>query len=321
MAPPFLPGELREMIWKATLEVEAKSRVVPLHGLHAIPRKQLVSPLLSACRESRWYALQFYSLRLRVYEFPKVQFDRLACYFHYGGQRYEPIPDSFVLRQARTDAFYRLGAIVTDQRQAGTLYLNPRHETFLRGPDFTDHFLHDTYWSAGLGQQGPMTYVTARMGEAAGYEVRNLVVAEPRSEVTQTIAGSSVLYGKEVTAYHRDQANTYWSKPHFPYAKGWLHCWFPRSNTPRRLPRLISPRFLDAEDFFGHMGPTDGVEKLDVRQWSEGWTTSSIGNYRVGLVYDAEKHYQIWSGAGNTDESSLGAKEKDTAAEQTSQPT
>ena len=254
---------------------------------------KLASPLLSACRESRWYALQFYSLRLRIYEFPKVPIDRSACYFSRGGRQYESIANSGILLEAKWDTACRLGAITTDQKQAGTLYLNPRYDTFLHGPNFIDYFLHDTSGSADLGQHRPIVYVTAPMGEAAGYGVRNLVFAEAPSKTVRTTPGSRILYGKEVTAYSLEKAYEYWPKHYFTNAEGWLHCWIPRSNVPRKFPRIL-PRFLDSEDFFGYMGPTDGIEKLEIEHWKQGST--SLLSHRPGVIYDRGRYIRKYFG-------------------------
>ncbi|KAK8137197.1 hypothetical protein PG984_005137 [Apiospora sp. TS-2023a] len=284
MAAPFLPPELRELIWQAALEVEARSRVVPLEGASVIPRKQLASPLLSACPESRYYALQFYSLRLAVYEFPKVTCDR-SIYFMPGNKK-----------SAKLEVASRLVQMPTKQKQAGILYLNPRYDTFLRGPDFTDYFLHNTHGSLNLGQQQQqhqqsITYASARMDQAARYSIRNLVFAEapPHQEILNSQKWK-VIYGDVVTVYDFDRARSLWGRAWFPNADGWLHCWFPESNVTRRQPPLSAN--WDSEDFFGYMGPTDGIEKLKVRQWLEGpaWSVAHAGGPQV--VYDADKHKQ-----------------------------
>ncbi|KAK8045879.1 hypothetical protein PG996_013943 [Apiospora saccharicola] len=241
MAPPFLPPELRELIWQAALEVEARSRVVPLEGASVIPRKQLASPLLSACSESRSYALRFYSLRLAVYEFPKVTCDR-SIYFMPGDKK-----------SAKSEIASRLVNMPTQQKQVGILYLNPRYDTFLRGPDFTDYFLHITHWPHTLRQrqqQQSITYVSARMDQAARYSVRNLVFAEAPPQETLTSQKWKFLYGDVVTVYDFDRARSLWGRAWFPNADcRWLHCWLPKSNVTRRQ-RPLSANW-DSEDFFG----------------------------------------------------------------------
>ncbi|KAK8112671.1 hypothetical protein PG984_013197 [Apiospora sp. TS-2023a] len=65
-----LAPELRQSIWKAFLEQESSHRLVMVnvaYGVTVEPHKQLVSPLLSVNRESRYCALKHYFLKHNVW--------------------------------------------------------------------------------------------------------------------------------------------------------------------------------------------------------------------------------------------------------------
>ncbi|KAK8080742.1 hypothetical protein PG997_008560 [Apiospora hydei] len=67
---PLLPPELRHMIWVFALEELAPGRfiVFDVYTQRIIPTAGLVSPMLLVSRESRHLALNYYALRIPVYE-------------------------------------------------------------------------------------------------------------------------------------------------------------------------------------------------------------------------------------------------------------
>ncbi|KAI0376165.1 hypothetical protein F5Y04DRAFT_286203 [Hypomontagnella monticulosa] len=69
-----LSPKLRMLIWEAALYQETEYRLVPVekYSRTIYPMKRLVSPLLSANRESRAAAKKFYNLVLAIYRFPST---------------------------------------------------------------------------------------------------------------------------------------------------------------------------------------------------------------------------------------------------------
>ncbi|KAK8029543.1 hypothetical protein PG993_010834 [Apiospora rasikravindrae] len=251
----FLPPEMWEMIWKTALEVEASIRIVPVdYDAHVIPRKQLASPLLSTCRASRWYALQFYSIKLPVYKLPKSNRDR-DDYTHLTEINPRPCLIRKQFLQTWEAVLRRLEDVTTQGQLAGTVYLSPQYDTFLCGIDFSRYFLHDIH---GV----PTAYVSGLMEGKDRDSVRNMVFAEAPFQ-QRPVRG--------VEKCRLKVAHALWGKAWFPFTKGWLHCWLPyREDVPRKLRPWLVFKAWDAEDFFEYMGPTDGMEKLQIRQWESG---------------------------------------------------
>ncbi|KAK7959390.1 uncharacterized protein PG986_004244 [Apiospora aurea] len=258
MALPFMPPELWEMIWKTALEVEASTRIVPVdYDAHVIPRKQLVSPLLSICRESRWHALRFYSIKLPIYKFPKIYRDADHYSSLYGNParlRLKSCEYVEIQSAVRTG----LDGIRTQGQAAGFVYLSPQHDTFLCGIEFTKYFLYNLPWTPEPNTPRTTAYVSALMRDVDRRLVQNMVLAEtlPQLQMPGT------------TAYALSYANLVWGKLWFPSTKGWRHCWLPhRYDTRRERERSWASRRCDGEEFFGYMGSTDGIEKLQVIEW------------------------------------------------------
>ncbi|KAK8062673.1 hypothetical protein PG997_014770 [Apiospora hydei] len=248
------------MIWKTALEVEASTRIVPVdYDAHVIPRKQLASPLLSTCRQSRWHALRFYPIKLPIYKFPKIYRDA----DHYSslcgkpaGLRLRSCEYVEIQSAVRTG----LRGIKSQGQAVGFVYLSPQHDTFLCGIDFTKYFLYNIPWTSEHTTPRTKAYVSALMGDADRHLVQNMVLAEILPHSPMPCAA----------AYALSCANILWGKSWFPSTKSWRHCWLPhRYDARRERERSWICRRCDAEDFFGYMGPTDGIEKLQVREW--GW--------------------------------------------------
>ncbi|KAK8079297.1 hypothetical protein PG994_003104 [Apiospora phragmitis] len=179
------------MIWKTALEAEASARIVPLFRVRrTIPQKRLASPLLSTCRESRWYALRFYSIKLTVYRIPKELRVSPALYLRL--------------------YLYRL---CWQPALSGPLY-----DTLLQNIDFTEFFLHQAPVYSGPGQR-TTTYVSAPMDVPDCRLVRNVVSASCGFRMKQTVP--SMIDGMDVMAYDIYSSIELWGTSILRVTKGW----------------------------------------------------------------------------------------------------
>ncbi|KAI2636989.1 hypothetical protein GGS26DRAFT_546727 [Hypomontagnella submonticulosa] len=81
-----LPPELRYIIWDLALQQEARDRLIVVCRIGSprfFPLKHHASPLLSVCRESRYLAERFYSLKLNVYEAQLTDYSYQPSYRHH----------------------------------------------------------------------------------------------------------------------------------------------------------------------------------------------------------------------------------------------
>ncbi|KAI1768374.1 hypothetical protein GGR53DRAFT_462342 [Hypoxylon sp. FL1150] len=109
------PPEIREMVWNAALYHEARSRFVVLQS-HQRPflYKYLCSPLLSLNWESRQYALEFYSIKVKVFhaKSPRTEEERFALRDQFAPEPEDDSPGS----------------------ERGVIYLSPEADNFIADP-------------------------------------------------------------------------------------------------------------------------------------------------------------------------------------------
>ncbi|KAI0387601.1 hypothetical protein F5Y04DRAFT_240593 [Hypomontagnella monticulosa] len=85
----YLPTELRYYIWDHALRREARDRLLVVcrtrgsHSNHLFPLRRHASPLLSVSYESRCRALEFYSLKLKVYSAELIQYPDRWYHYHF----------------------------------------------------------------------------------------------------------------------------------------------------------------------------------------------------------------------------------------------
>ncbi|KAK8094995.1 hypothetical protein PG997_001680 [Apiospora hydei] len=194
--PEKVPGlmglapELREKIWKEALELEAENRVVfydhtfDSHGPRIIPRKQLVSPMMGICRETRRFARLFYPVQLKVYRMRPITVEVSDVF---------PIPD-----------------------EAGAVYLRPESDHFVTiQKGFAASFLRVRDETEPFAQ-----YISSRLDGDMLAMVRNLVFAQVYEPLLRPDGLSDGCGDNETTSYQR----RHWNNTLSPLSKekeGW----------------------------------------------------------------------------------------------------
>ncbi|KAK7993458.1 hypothetical protein PG989_006839 [Apiospora arundinis] len=120
-----LPKELRLEVWDTFLEQESSHRMVlvnttPVYNFE--PRKQLVSPLLTINKESRYCALRFYTYKVDVLAYPGPRATRCSSAIMHDEQ---DIKDCFEYCSLVDDCGLDTSVII------GSLYLNLQSDSMV----------------------------------------------------------------------------------------------------------------------------------------------------------------------------------------------
>ncbi|OTA87774.1 hypothetical protein M434DRAFT_15333 [Hypoxylon sp. CO27-5] len=114
---PFnkFPAEIRFLIWEEALREESSERLVIIdHSTQkVIPFKSLVSPMLTVNKESRYFAVRFFDMKLVVCDLPSIR---------------HPILSSFI-------GFFDYNEINESPTSKKRLYLSSQHDIFIAGLD------------------------------------------------------------------------------------------------------------------------------------------------------------------------------------------
>lgn len=235
-----LPTELQIKIWWCALLAESQERVVLLHDRHVVPRRPLISPLLATNKLCREEGLRLYTLSLEVVGIPVTE---VPC----------PAPSRSAVnheqRVMRDELKKHLSNLSKYQRR-GTLYLNPTHDTFIKGLDFAPQYvrlrnagLHfdmayresDTMLGHSRGENGelPVRPITTCLDEQACRRIEQLVVAEQgrdgsaqQGTVIRPFAqnGGSVPDFRSIV-YMRAYADEIWERRTFSGCREFRHLW------------------------------------------------------------------------------------------------
>ncbi|KAK7995808.1 hypothetical protein PG991_015275 [Apiospora marii] len=126
----ILPPEVKIEVWRFALLAESQERVVLLHNRHVVPRRQLISPLLSTNKLSRDIALEFLTLSIPVADVPIAEV---------------PFATRYMCRMSDqmqiSIVFQEQVANLASYDRRGVLYLSPAHDTFITGLNFSPQFV------------------------------------------------------------------------------------------------------------------------------------------------------------------------------------
>ncbi|KAI0160773.1 hypothetical protein GGR57DRAFT_519662 [Xylariaceae sp. FL1272] len=277
-----LPTELRLLVWEWALVNEtsndSSNRLIILRDTRVIPTKNLISPLLSTSRDSRYCALKFYDTKLTIYKIPTAQ----------------PEDDLF------TFDFLTLGAIDTMERLGrlprccekicgggkdlgkawGSIRISPDYDTFIimeepsnrlqprfktRETKFRDHPPHPNYLVR--------TSVTARLSPIVSNRIKKVVLPEPITGLYDKdraikpgslTSFSAYASRREPLGYALKHAEQRWKKRDFPDLEYWGHLWF-------------DPAVQNLEEDIAGVCPYEPYShRLTIREWTIHEATDTI---------------------------------------------
>ncbi|KAI1095952.1 hypothetical protein F5B19DRAFT_439674 [Rostrohypoxylon terebratum] len=182
-----LPPELRFRIWDFALHQEAHDRLViavqecNYMSPNLVPLKHHASPFLSVNYESRKKAQAFYSVKLAVYEAPKIGFEEFVDNLSQ--------PECPKLR---SDYFHDIG---TDLDPKGVLYISPQWDIFVLVHDFTAIY---TYILAGQ-MRGSLSrhHITKRVRYEVRDEISNIACIRDEEREIGSVVSDWLYTGPE----------------------------------------------------------------------------------------------------------------------------
>ncbi|KAK7757457.1 hypothetical protein SLS62_000472 [Diatrype stigma] len=193
----LLPPELRQMIWDEALRKEASDRFVVItraqvHGsaVAVAPVKHLISPFLSATRESRARAQVFYDVKVEMQAFETdepVAFSELTWTLENEIGQFPPQREVQLTKEA----------LRREPRSKGAIYISPKHDKFVAAscsppaPDCDEMEAKIMLWGFGgygHGQSRSTTqYIFAPLGVDTTAHIPTLTLAWKSTRDTELV--------------------------------------------------------------------------------------------------------------------------------------
>ncbi|KAK7964382.1 hypothetical protein PG988_011356 [Apiospora saccharicola] len=233
-----LPKELQVEIWRYALLAESQERVVLLHDYHVVPRRQLISPLLSTNQTCRDEALRFYTFSLQVVDVPIIAKPSPQCVLPYS------LSQKHILMKC--ELMHRL-LNLPNYAPRGTLRLSLTHDTFIKGLDFSPQYFgpygtepttsNDTNHTpnamggSGSGVNGKLQFrpITKCLDREACRRIVNLVVAEQGHDGSAQHGTTQNPWSSFMdlpwVKYSRKHADGLWKRSTFSGCRTFQHLW------------------------------------------------------------------------------------------------
>ncbi|KAK6957867.1 hypothetical protein Daesc_000656 [Daldinia eschscholtzii] len=274
-----LPVELRLEIWDLALHQEARDRLLIIgqtnnasitneSPLCLLPLKHHVSPLLSINSESRCQAKAFYTVKLDVYEVPRLSKSEIG---HHGKCSYQV---QYINKIVETASIVK-----------GSIYLSPQYDFFVsvRGVDTFPYLQEDKKQQEEENQEKTRHYITARIPPEVAMKVRNVVCVQKNLDRdddfydwwwTDTYM-ENLLYNREELVrflcvppyrprlYGPVYVKYLWRASDFKQIQNYLHLWLPQEELEGFVSSVIENRGRGSYNFRKwELHPADRIPKL-----------------------------------------------------------